>query len=244
MRRNRTNVRKWFVYALAAVSVGVSSPALAKPVVSLIGPFGGWGESLQQAMNVFAARNGVEAALIVTASWQETWDKVATMTAAGAAPDVLYGDNSTLHFYALNNLSQPLDRFANVDTNLQRYPTTVLDVFRLGGQLYALPTALSIHHTYYNVDLFNQAGLGPLPVQWNSDAFTWDEFVALLKKLTVDTNGDGRPDQFGSQSFGWAGGWNHVGLWNGHFIDYDATEFYGDSAQVIAALERTTSLWT
>jgi multiple sugar transport system substrate-binding protein len=50
--------------------------------------------------------------------------------------------------------------------------------------LYGLSYAL-----FYNKKLFKEAGLKPPK--------TWSEFVDTAKKLTKDTNGDGKPDQWG-----------------------------------------------
>jgi multiple sugar transport system substrate-binding protein len=47
-----------------------------------------------------------------------------------------------------------------------------------------------VYQLYYNKKLFAEAGVTSPPA-------TWDEFVGTAKKLTKDTNGDGRPDQWG-----------------------------------------------
>lgn len=47
----------------------------------------------------------------------------------------------------------------------------------------------------YNVDMFNDAGV-PLPPTQASEAWTWDQFVDVAKKLTVDRNGK-HPDDAG-----------------------------------------------
>ena len=48
---------------------------------------------------------------------------------------------------------------------------------------------------YYNTKMFKEAGI-------EKAATTWDEFVADAKKLTKDTNGDGKPDQWGFTAAG------------------------------------------
>jgi multiple sugar transport system substrate-binding protein len=44
---------------------------------------------------------------------------------------------------------------------------------------------------YYNKDMFTAAGLDP-----EAPPTTWDEFAAMVPKLTVDENGDGKPEQY------------------------------------------------
>ncbi|MFD1904208.1 extracellular solute-binding protein [Paenibacillus rhizoplanae] len=41
---------------------------------------------------------------------------------------------------------------------------------------------------FYNEDIFKEAGVEPPPSNV-ADAWTWDEFVEVAKKLTVDMNG-------------------------------------------------------
>src|SRR5690606_28837377 len=50
--------------------------------------------------------------------------------------------------------------------------------------------------------------LVPPPHQWKNGEWTWATFLDAAKRLTQDVDGDGRPDQAGTQGFGtWAGNW-------------------------------------
>ena len=60
------------------------------------------------------------------------------------------------------------------------------------GQIVSMPFNNSVPLLYYNVDLFKAAGLDPA-----KPPTTWDELVTAAKALTKDTNGDGKPDQWG-----------------------------------------------
>lgn len=227
--------------------VFVAPPGMARESVSLIGPFAGWGSTLQDALDAFSEQHDVDVELInvTEGGWTGVREKVATMTAGGIAPDVLYGDNWTLDFYALNELSQPLDAFVARDLDLSRYPQTVLDAaFIHHGHLWGLPTALSVLNLYYNVDLFESHGLAHPPSDWSADGFTWDDFVEAAVKLTKDTNGDGTPEQYGTANWGWTPGLNMIGVWGLHMMDKDGTEFYGDDPEIVEALEQFATLWT
>lgn len=96
---------------------------------------------------------------------------------------------------------------------------------------------------FYNTDLFAEAAVSPLPVDWMGDALGWNEFVSMSKKLTVDTNGDGQPDRFGVMNFGYQGGFNMLGMWNAQDVDHDRTQYLGNTPPVIRALGFATSLW-
>ena len=42
---------------------------------------------------------------------------------------------------------------------------------------------------YYNKKIFDEAGVPYPPTKW-TEAWTWDEFVNVAKKLTKDKNGN------------------------------------------------------
>lgn len=62
--------------------------------------------------------------------------------------------------------------------------------------VYFLPWTIGTMILGYRVDLYKEAGIAKAPE-------TWDEFLAVAKKLTVDLNGDGRIDRYG---VGWYAG--------------------------------------
>lgn len=62
--------------------------------------------------------------------------------------------------------------------------------------VYFLPWTIGTMILGYRTDLYREAGIAKAPE-------TWDEFLAYAKKLTVDTNGDGRIDRYG---IGWYAG--------------------------------------
>lgn len=67
-----------------------------------------------------------------------------------------------------------------------------VDPFRWRGQLMCIPQNISSLVVYYNKDLFDQAGL-----DYPSDDWTWDDFLATAQALTRDLDDDGRADQYG-----------------------------------------------
>jgi multiple sugar transport system substrate-binding protein len=56
----------------------------------------------------------------------------------------------------------------------------------------AMPWINAAPLLYYNVDMFEAAG-----IERPSDDWTWDDFVSITKELTKDTDGDGQIDQWG-----------------------------------------------
>jgi len=59
------------------------------------------------------------------------------------------------------------------------------------GEIYGVPFCISTQVFFYNEDAFKMVGLDP-----NNPPDTWEEMVQIGKKLTMDTNGDGKVDRY------------------------------------------------
>lgn len=131
--------------------------------------------------------------------------------AAGNRPDVALLDVSDVPVLADRGMLLDLTPYlSRVGVTLGDYDSTVLSAFRRGRGIYALPTGYSPLIVAYNKDLFDRAGQS-VP----SDDWTWDDFLALAKRLTRDNDHDGRTDQWGTDvdrrvtvwlAWVWAGG--------------------------------------
>ena len=102
---------------------------------------------------------------------------------------------------------------------------------------YAFPYALVTTCLFYNMDMFDEAGL----TYPNSD-WTWNDFLKAAKALTKDTNKDGTIDQWG---YFFYGRYAHVESWvyanDGYLIDRASMRFEPD-ANGMAALKFLTDL--
>ncbi|HZW42545.1 MAG TPA: extracellular solute-binding protein [Agromyces sp.] len=65
-----------------------------------------------------------------------------------------------------------------------------VDMMTSDGTQFGVPTGFVPLAVYYNHALFDAAGIIDFPA-------TWDEWVDVAAKLTVDENGDGTPEQYG-----------------------------------------------
>ncbi|MTI59571.1 MAG: sugar ABC transporter substrate-binding protein [Firmicutes bacterium] len=72
------------------------------------------------------------------------------------------------------------------------YIDILLDAAVFKDSIYGLPADWNDGIIFYNKDLFDQAGL-----DYPSDDWTVENFLETAKKLTKDTNNDGRIDQYG-----------------------------------------------
>jgi multiple sugar transport system substrate-binding protein len=161
---------------------------------------------------------GVKVKIIVTAADQYATKLKAAIT-GNKMPDVFYFESGDLKAYVnsgiLLNLTPYLDKNEKVDLkNIWKYG---IDLYRYDGNMagqgdiYGMPKDVGPFALGYNKTMFEKEGI-PLPDK--DKPMTWDEFVDINKKLTKDTNGDGKPDQYGSgfnvnwalQSFVWSNG--------------------------------------
>jgi multiple sugar transport system substrate-binding protein len=121
-------------------------------------------------------------------------ERILTSMAAGQPPDVFLLDNIDVPAFANRGVLLDLTPYlARLGIDPARYDSTVLDIFRRGAAIYALPRGYSPMMIVYNKDLFDRAGI-PYP----TDDWTWDDFLRIAKALTRDTDGDGQADQWGT----------------------------------------------
>lgn len=171
----------------------LASFALAQTTVK----FATWGgtedlDIYEELIAEFEAANpDVNVELIHIPSAGDYEQNLATLIAAGAAPDVFFINNISLPGFAAQGAFMPLERFATEEFLEDFFPGH-LDAFRHNGALMALPRDISNMVLFYNQDLFAAAGV-PEP----TEGWTRDDFLAAAQALTQDTDGDGTIDQFG-----------------------------------------------
>ncbi len=128
--------------------------------------------------------------------------KLCTMIAGDTAPELFYLSQEHVAAFASQGALLDLTDLVAQDrqgaTDLDSYYPSVLEQFRWQGRLYGLPWIAQPVVLYCNVDAFVAAGVELPDRSWD-----WEKFVAAGKKLTRDTNGDGRIDQWGFILNGW-----------------------------------------
>ncbi len=158
-----------------------------------------WGDptELKNQQAIVDAFHAIEPKITVqvtVSDWDTYWDKLQTGLAGGAAPDVFAMDGPLFPDYATRDVLLDLTPYIQADS----YPLTSLnddavrDFTLADGRQMGLPRDLNVIALFYNKDLFDAAGL-PYP----DDTWDWNKLVDVGKQLTVDTNGDGTPDQWG-----------------------------------------------
>ncbi len=163
--------------------------------------------------------------------------KVEAMIAGGVAPDVLYVkfDEVAYHFEGetMRDLTPFISRDSELD--LDDYYEQMLNPFTRNGRLYALPCYYTPFVVFYNKDLFDKHGVPYPPDDGNWD---WDDYRERAVRLTHDTDGDGRTDEFGLY-FAW---WQHgvetfIRQNGGRILSEDGRRLVMENPRTVEALQ-------
>jgi len=119
-------------------------------------------------------------------------EKIQLMLGTGKAPDLFWLKADTAPAYLNFDVLEPLDPFLKRDGDFDEndiFPV-FRDAFKHHGKNYGVAKDFNAYVLFYNKKMFTEAGLDTVPT-------TWQELYEFSKKLTRDTNGDGKTDQFG-----------------------------------------------
>lgn len=117
---------------------------------------------------------------------QNYFQKIHLLFASNLAPDVIFMNNLYLPIYASAGVLDEMQSDKNI------FYSKSLKALSYDEKLYAIPRDISTLVVYYNKDIFNKYNV-PLP----STYWSFSDFLILAKKLTKDTNSDGKTDIWG-----------------------------------------------
>jgi multiple sugar transport system substrate-binding protein len=139
----------------------------------------------------FKKQTGVDVKFKVI-PWPDLFNNITTATTSGKGPDVLNIGNTWSATLQATGAFMPFDD--NTLKAIGGKDKFLETSFAATGAEGKTPTSVPIYGLsyglFYNKKLFEQAGISSPPK-------TWTEFVADGKKLTKDTDGDGKIDQWG-----------------------------------------------
>lgn len=170
-----------------------------KPGVTTI-RFTSWGndveeQSLRALIKEFEKRNPHIRVEVEITPWSRMLDKLMISSAGGRPPDVTRISSEWFPPIAAKGLLEPLDKYIERDNyDLDDfYPESIEGWGVWNGQILEIPTDIDIYAMYYNKDMFDKYKI-PYP----DETWDWDKYLEVAKKLTIDTNGDGQIDQWGT----------------------------------------------
>ena len=165
-------------------------------------------------------------------------EKTLAAMEAGMSADVLQGCCSWFPIWAQQGhmldlrpyVAADLDQATISDWSKAQYDA----FFTADGRQYALPKYHGGLALYYNKDLFDE-----YHVDYPEAGWTHDDYLAAMKRLTRDRDGDGETDLWGSMTYiSWDRLQIHVNGWGGHLIDPATTaRCVMDRPEAMAAFE-------
>lgn len=173
------------------------------------------------------------------------YDRLMEQIASGDAPDIMQIGDDAVPMFVRKGAFVDLGPYIKGSNPLDRsiYLPGVFDPGAWEGKQYFLPKDFSPLAVYYNKYLFDARG-----VRYPRDGWTWDDFLAIAKALTVDTNGDGAVETWGVQlPATWTSGFEYwVAAAGGSLIGEDGKHIAGhmDSPETAAALQFYAGLYT
>ena len=192
--RRRRPWRWLFIFAgVALLNVNLLPSGRAEENVAEI-KFTLWGspfekQALEEAVKSF---NATHPTIHVTAqhtAYEAYGEKISAMLASGNPPDIAYLDYAQAFPFA------DAGKLLDLAPYLAKQPAdkSLLESayyhFDHGKKVLGTGLATGIILLYYNKDLFDKAGV-PYPPSKAEQAWTWDQFVQVAKKLTKDKNGN------------------------------------------------------
>ncbi len=172
--------------AVATLSAPVKAKELELPTYQLSEGFGVWWRA---AADAFAEENPGHSIKFVSAPFGEHHDQLTTRLVAGNPPDIAHISARFMFGLAEAGLLEPLDACLS-ETGWQESDfIAAQEQMRIDGTVYAQLLLGYGWGLFYNEPMLDSAGVA-VPT-------TPEAFVAAAKALTLDTDGDGRTDQYG-----------------------------------------------
>lgn len=146
---------------------------------------------LQQAVDAWNGSHLEIQVRLETVPLSEAQNQYVREAQAGGGPDVQHLAFVWTRDLGRSGLLMPLDEMLRASppgAGLEDFLAT--DLAQLDGVTYGLPWTVDTNAMAYRPDLLEAAGITAFPD-------TWDEFQTAAERLTADTDGDGRTDQYG-----------------------------------------------
>ena len=189
-----------------------------------------WGSTYEKdvitkAMQKFMDETGYTVELIHIPSDYET--KLSTMIAGNDAPDAGYLGPPTAYKWFDDGILYDIKEFFLEDDSIKEEDYLPGAIGRRGDGIIGIMNSLESYAIWYNKAAFAEAGITDVPLK-PEDAWTWDEFVEIAKRLTIDNNGrnalDPNFDPNNIKQYGF-----HMNFWSGPFealLLRNGTQYY------------------
>ncbi|HEX7057193.1 MAG TPA: sugar ABC transporter substrate-binding protein [Bacilli bacterium] len=142
------------------------------------------GKTTQATVDKFNASQDKIEVEVVPIPWENYITKLNAMATAGQLPDTgMLKEDAVIQWSSEGMLNDVSSMYEGSDSK----PLDSL-AYKYQGKTVAYASANEVLLLYYNKDLFDKAKV-PYPPATLDKAWTWEEFVEVAKKLTLDKNG-------------------------------------------------------
>ncbi|MCU0793979.1 MAG: sugar ABC transporter substrate-binding protein [Opitutaceae bacterium] len=187
----------------AAKTRGPQEPTDTRQTITWLVTVGSLRDLFEAQVAAFEKENPDLRVSIVWVPESEYQVKFKTLAAAGQSPDVfLAGDVwiAALRPFLLD--LAPLVARDATEVNFNDYPAAVRTAITDQDRVLLLPSTMNLSLLYYNVALFEEAGLAPPDASW-----TWDDFLRAGDAFTAIREKTGRRVYGAGVEEGWWGEW-------------------------------------
>lgn len=182
----------------ALAGCGGTTENASGPVTLKLGYYAEAGGPADKTMKELAAEFGKQnpdiKVELSSAPYDDFFTRLRTQLAGGQAPDVWLSDGVMVQEYAGRKSLRDLSDFAK-EIKADDYYGIELNR-DAEGKLYGFPQGAQTPVLFFNKKLFAEAKVAAPTADW-----TYDDLAAAAKKLTRDTNGDGKPDVYGMRLY-------------------------------------------
>ena len=116
--------------------------------------------------------------------------KILTAVVGNTSPDILSFDPQLTGQFMELGAIRPLEEWLDKLPLKSEISPNLWEGLKLDGHLWSIPLYTGNAGIFYRPKLFQAAGITQIPK-------TWEELREIAKKLTIDRNGDNRPEQYG-----------------------------------------------
>jgi multiple sugar transport system substrate-binding protein len=146
---------------------------------------------LQKLVNKFNKTNpNIQVESLYVGQQDQQMPKILAAVVGNAPPDLLWYNPAIAGQLVELDALIPLDEMLNKSPLKGEIDPTLFKSLEYKGKIWSVPFATNNVGVFYRPSLFKAAGISELPKNW-------DEFRQVAKKLTRDTNGDRKVDQYG-----------------------------------------------
>lgn len=234
-----SDLRRGWLVAFVLTAAALAQP---KELHVMIHPpgFDGW-DTLVEVARDFEREHECRVKVLSAAGAASESEKIKFHLLSGQQLDVTWIDITEFGAYLREEVLLDLQPYFDADPTWRPgdyfdQPRDALTDER--GHLYGLPSTFTPYVMYVNLDLLEELGIERPRVGW-----TWDDLLAIARRATRDTDGDGRVDRWGISLTQWLQALTPW-IWQngGRLLSEDGSRSAMDSKESIEALDFLLSL--